>query len=60
MAERLGMNAYVDIALTDEGPVVFEVSAFGGFSGALKGCGIDASEKLCDYVLSQLEAEAGE
>ncbi|MBR9924149.1 MAG: GAK system ATP-grasp enzyme [Gammaproteobacteria bacterium] len=50
----------VDIALTDEGPVVFEVSAFGGFSGALKGCGIDASEKLCDYVLSQLEVEASE
>ncbi|HAA46094.1 MAG: RimK domain-containing protein [Halomonas sp. 54_146] len=46
----------VDIALTDEGPVVFEVSAFGGFSGAQKGCGIDAAEKLCDYVLSELEA----
>lgn len=46
----------VDIALTDEGPVVFEVSAFGGFSGAKKGCGIDAAEKLCDYVLSQFEA----
>ncbi|CAD5264364.1 MULTISPECIES: GAK system ATP-grasp enzyme [Halomonadaceae] len=50
----------VDIALTDEGPVVFEVSAFGGFSGAKKGCGIDAAEKLCDYVLSQLEAETAE
>lgn len=46
----------VDIALTNEGPVVFEVSAFGGFSGAQKGCGIDAAEKLCDYVLSELEA----
>ncbi|NYS60081.1 GAK system ATP-grasp enzyme [Vreelandella salicampi] len=50
----------VDIALTDEGPVVFEVSAFGGFSGALKGCGIEAAEKLCDYVLSQLAAETAE
>ncbi|MBS3667055.1 GAK system ATP-grasp enzyme [Vreelandella boliviensis] len=48
----------VDIALTDEGPVVFEVSAFGGFSGAKKGCGIDAAEKLGDHVLSQLETEA--
>lgn len=46
----------VDIALTDEGPVVFEVSAFGGFSGALKGCGIDAAEKLCEHVLAKLEA----
>lgn len=46
----------VDIALTNEGPVVFEVSAFGGFSGAQKGCGIDAAEKLCDYVLSELGA----
>ncbi|MHA7810497.1 MAG: GAK system ATP-grasp enzyme [Marinobacter adhaerens] len=46
----------VDIALTEEGPVVFEVSAFGGFSGALKGCGIDAAEKLCEHVLAELEA----
>lgn len=45
----------VDIALTDEGPVVFEVSAFGGFSGALKGCGIDAADKLCEHVLEELE-----
>jgi len=45
----------VDIALTDEGPVVFEVSAFGGFSGALRGCGIDAAEKLCEHVLTELE-----
>jgi len=43
----------VDIALTDQGPVVFEVSAFGGFSGALKGCGIDAARKLCEYVLDE-------
>lgn len=47
----------VDIALTDEGPVVFEVSAFGGFSGALKGCGIDAAEKLCAYVLQELKTD---
>lgn len=45
----------VDIALTDEGPVVFEVSAFGGFSGALKGCGIDAAQKLCAYVFEEVE-----
>ncbi|WP_165856259.1 GAK system ATP-grasp enzyme [Marinobacter sp. JSM 1782161] len=48
----------VDIALTDAGPVVFEVSAFGGFSGAQKGCGIDAAGKLCDHVLAELGAGA--
>ena len=47
----------VDIALTDDGPVVFEVSAFGGFSGALKGCGLDAAGALCDYVLAELQAD---
>ena len=45
----------VDIALTDDGPVVFEVSAFGGFSGALKGCGIDAADKLVEHVMTELE-----
>ncbi|RNF51596.1 GAK system ATP-grasp enzyme [Marinomonas hwangdonensis] len=41
----------VDIALTDQGPVVFEVSAFGGFKGALEGCGIDAASAYVNYVL---------
>jgi tetrahydromethanopterin:alpha-L-glutamate ligase len=41
----------VDIALTDQGPVVFEVSAFGGFKGALEGCGIDAASVYVNYVL---------
>lgn len=45
----------VDIALTDDGPVIFEVSAFGGFSGALKGCDIDAADRLCEYALNELE-----
>ena len=48
----------VDIALTEQGPVVFEVSAFGGFSGALKGCGIDAAEKLCHHALETLRTSA--
>lgn len=48
----------VDIALTDQGPVVFEVSAFGGFSGALKGCGIDAADKLSDYVIDKIRTKA--
>ena len=33
----------VDVAETAEGPIVFEVSAFGGFRGALEGAGIDAA-----------------
>lgn len=44
----------VDIALTPEGPIVFEVSAFGGYSGAQKGCGIDAAGLVADYVLKEV------
>ena len=46
----------VDIAETDEGPVVFEVSAFGGFRGALEGAGIDAASLYTDHVISTLES----
>ncbi len=45
----------VDIALTDTGPIVFEVSAFGGFKGALEGSKIDAAEAYCNYVLTKLD-----
>lgn len=44
----------VDLALTPDGPVVFEVSAFGGFRGALEGAGIDAAAAYADHVLEQL------
>lgn len=47
----------VDIALTDQGPVVFEVSAFGGFKGALDGCNLDAAEAYANYVLSKVGGE---
>lgn len=43
----------VDIAETDNGPIVFEVSAFGGFQGALDGMGIKAAELYADYVLKK-------
>lgn len=46
----------VDVADTAEGPVVFEVSAFGGFRGAKEGIGIDAAAMYADYVLSELQA----
>lgn len=44
----------VDVAETENGPVVFEVSAFGGFRGAKEGCGIDAAAMYADYVLARL------
>ncbi|RNL64688.1 GAK system ATP-grasp enzyme [Zhongshania marina] len=44
----------VDVAETDTGPVVFEVSAFGGFRGALEGAGIDAAALYSEYVLENI------
>ncbi|WP_068118304.1 GAK system ATP-grasp enzyme [Tropicimonas marinistellae] len=46
----------VDVALTAEGPIVFEVSAFGGFRGVRDGCGMDAAGLLADHVLKELPA----
>ncbi len=45
----------VDVAETPTGPIVFEVSAFGGFRGALEGAGIDAAGTYTDYVIAKLE-----
>jgi ribosomal protein S6--L-glutamate ligase len=44
----------VDVAETAQGPVVFEVSAFGGFHGALKGMGINVAERYVNYMLKEL------
>lgn len=44
----------VDVALTDDGPIVFEVSAFGGFRGVLEGCGLDAAALLTDTVIQKV------
>lgn len=44
----------VDVAMTDQGPVIFEVSAFGGFRGAKEGIGIDAAALYADYILDAL------
>ena len=44
----------VDVAETPEGPVVFEVSAFGGFAGAKQGIGINAAQAYAQYVIEQL------
>jgi len=45
----------VDVAETPAGPIVFEVSAFGGFRGAHEGIGVDAAGLYVDYVLHELE-----
>ncbi len=44
----------VDVADTEDGPVVFEVSAFGGFKGALDGIGIDAATLYADYMIAKV------
>ena len=44
----------VDIALTKDGPIVFEVSAFGGFRGAKEGANIDAADLYVNYVLDKI------
>ncbi|PID43367.1 MAG: ATP-grasp family protein [Gammaproteobacteria bacterium] len=44
----------VDVAETADGPIVFEVSAFGGFQGAQDGAGIDAASLYAEYVLDRL------
>jgi ribosomal protein S6--L-glutamate ligase len=44
----------VDVAECDCGPVVFEVSAFGGFRGLREACGIDAAQKVVGYVLKRI------
>jgi len=44
----------VDVALTDTGPYVFEVSAFGGFRGIQEARGIDAASLYAQYALGRI------
>lgn len=44
----------VDVALTPDGPMLFEVSAFGGFRGLRDGLGIDGAARLADHVVAVL------
>lgn len=44
----------VDVVETEDGPMVFEVSAFGGFRGLSEACGIDAAELYADHVVSDI------
>ncbi|MCU7959862.1 MAG: GAK system ATP-grasp enzyme [gamma proteobacterium symbiont of Bathyaustriella thionipta] len=45
----------VDVAETADGPIVFEVSAFGGFRGVLEGAGIDAAAAYTQHVLTRIK-----
>jgi ribosomal protein S6--L-glutamate ligase len=44
----------VDVAETEDGPIVFEVSAFGGFKGIETARGIDAAASYSDYVIEMI------
>jgi len=44
----------VDVGLTDDGPIIFEVSAFGGFKGALEGASIDAATLYAKHVIEKV------
>ncbi|WP_027721119.1 GAK system ATP-grasp enzyme [Maridesulfovibrio zosterae] len=46
----------VDVAITKDGPFIFEVSAFGGFRGLLEARGIDAASRYVDYVAKKVGA----
>lgn len=51
----------VDVVETAQGPMVFEVSAFGGYRGLLDSHGIDAAKLYTDYVLDSLQTrQSGE
>ena len=43
----------VDVVETEQGPMVFEVSAFGGFSGLRDGCKLDAVARYADYAIER-------
>lgn len=44
----------VDVVETATGPVVFEVSAFGGFRGIQEACGLDAAAMYTEYVMEKI------
>ncbi|MEA3292416.1 MAG: GAK system ATP-grasp enzyme [Pseudomonadota bacterium] len=44
----------VDVAETEGDPIVFEVSAFGGFRGAKEGMGLNVADLYVNHVVQQL------
>ncbi|TNF99950.1 MAG: GAK system ATP-grasp enzyme, partial [Gammaproteobacteria bacterium] len=47
----------VDVAETEDGPIVFEVSAFGGFRGAKEGIGLNVADMYIDHVITQITSD---
>jgi len=45
----------VDVAETEDGPIVFEVSAFGGFRGAKEGMGVDVAALYVEHAIREVE-----
>lgn len=45
----------VDVVETADGPLIYEVSAFGGFRGLLDANGLDAAALYADYVLEAID-----
>jgi ribosomal protein S6--L-glutamate ligase len=48
----------VDVAVTDEGPVVFEVSAFGGFRGVEETTDLDPAALVAEHTAARLRKPA--
>lgn len=46
----------VDVAITNDGPIIFEVSAFGGYRGLFDSASIDVSHILVNHVISKLKS----
>lgn len=46
----------VDVVETPQGPLVFEVSAFGGFRGIQTASGINAADRYAEYVMEKLDS----
>ena len=44
----------VDVVETDDGPVVFEVSAFGGFRGLQQAAGLNAATAFVDHAIRRI------
>lgn len=53
--EAFGLDfTSVDVVEDEDGPLVFEVSAFGGFRGLRDGLGVNIADHYADYVLERL------
>jgi ribosomal protein S6--L-glutamate ligase len=50
----IGTRTAVDVVETADGPMVFEVSAFGGFRGLKESRGFDVAQRYVDYVIHEL------